>query len=63
MFDVQVEIYLDLSCADSVAAWPTIANVVEEWGDHVEFIYRLFLLPDDHTAFTIARVSTEWYIL
>ena len=60
---LQVEIYLDLSCTDSVAAWSTMAQVVEEFGDDVEFIYRLFPLPHDHIAFTIAQVSTKQFVL
>lgn len=61
--DVQVEIYLDLSCADSAAAWPTIAEVVEEFGDDAEFIYRLFALPHHQIGFTLAQVSAKQFIL
>lgn len=56
---VQVEIFLDLSCPDTAAAWPTMSKAVEEWDDSVEFIYRLFPLPYHHGAFTIAQVRMQ----
>ncbi|CAM9486261.1 unnamed protein product [Choristocarpus tenellus] len=58
---LKVEIYLDLTCSDCQEIWPTMMEVVGEYGDRVEFLFRLFPLPYHQNAFIAAQAAQVVY--
>lgn len=52
----QVDVFLDLAGPDSAAAWPTIRQVVWEYGFRTEFVFHILPAPRNEVAFYAAKV-------
>lgn len=51
-----MDIFLDLACPDSAAAWPILKQTAEDYADVADFAFRIFPLPFNHFAFDAAKV-------
>ena len=53
----QVDVYLDLACPDSAAAWPTVRQIVWEYGFRTEFVLHILPTSQSDVAFDAAKVG------
>ena len=52
----QVDVFLDLACPDSAAAWPTIKETVWGYGFRTEFVFHVLPTSQTQVAFDAAKV-------
>ncbi len=53
-----VEFYIDLSCSSCQSEWPTLNNVVKNYSDRVNFLYRIIPLPYHQQGFILSKAAS-----
>ena len=52
-----MDVFLDLACPDSVAAWTTIKQVVWDYGFRTEFVFHILPMSKNQAVFDAAKVG------
>ena len=55
--NVQVDMYIDLTCSDTKDQWETLTQVFTDYGDKVNFLVHVFPLPYHTWAFLTSKAA------
>lgn len=54
---ITVELFIDLTCSSCLDSWDTITQVVLNYENKINFLYRIYPLPYHQQAFILSKVA------